>query len=112
MFQSPLIGASVMTKSRAYQIGQRGTVSIPSDRGFCNDSEGSTITYTQERVTVSIPSDRGFCNDPKANSVAMACEAMFQSPLIGASVMTEMSNAVTVLVVVVSIPSDRGFCND
>ena len=40
-----------MTKSRAYQIGQRGTVSIPSDRGFCNDSEGSTITYTQERVT-------------------------------------------------------------
>ena len=42
----------------------------------------------------------------------MACEAMFQSPLIGASVMTEMSNAVTVLVVFVSIPSDRGFCND
>ena len=36
-------------------------VSIPSDRGFCND-RGYNYIGKQNHI-VSIPSDRGFCND-------------------------------------------------
>ena len=37
-FQSPLIGASVMTQDRQHvKLAVHGKVSIPSDRGFCND---------------------------------------------------------------------------
>ena len=37
-FQSPLIGASVMTDLRSFQGNRYQRVSIPSDRGFCNDT--------------------------------------------------------------------------
>ena len=36
-FQSPLIGASVMTQTAGLVEHGSGAVSIPSDRGFCND---------------------------------------------------------------------------
>ena len=62
-FQSPLIGASVMTNG-----GYRGR---------------------RKRPRVSIPSDRGFCNDPNGSREAVIAAFRFQSPLIGASVMTD-----------------------
>ena len=40
-----------------------------------------------DRNTVSIPSDRGFCNDVSEDATPITKEE-FQSPLIGASVMT------------------------
>ena len=109
-------------------------VSIPSDRGFCNDiiQGNCLVTPTGFQspligasvmtilwlclcisvVNVSIPSDRGFCNDITTLQLQDIYKK-FQSPLIGASVMT------LVLCVgrhdqylIVSIPSDRGFCND
>ena len=61
-FQSPLIGASVMTFERVCAEENINTVSIPSDRGFCND------------LIIGIKHIIHYF--------------LFQSPLIGASVMT------------------------
>ena len=85
MFQSPLIGASVMTNNN--------NALRDTDDMFQSPLIGASVMTqgVSDWLTTGI---------------------LFQSPLIGASVMTQMKKEVILTQCFVSIPSDRGFCND
>ena len=85
-FQSPLIGASVMTKTIFNGFSSGTTFQSPLI-GASVMTTGRSGGITRW-VTVSIPSDRGFCNDTMADLSPLGFIPEFQSPLIGASVMT------------------------